>query len=127
METNKTVEFKNKLRSIREKLFGDVEKNLKSGKEEISQNIPDISDEAARDYNNELRLNLDQQDREKLKLVEEALDRINSGDYGVCPECETEIPEARLKVVPYAHHCVKCLETIEKDTSLTKHSASRVF
>ena len=127
MEAKKTIEFENKLRSIRGKLLGYVEKNLKSGKEETIENIPDISDEAARDYHNELRLNLDQQDREKLRLVEEALDRIKFGNYGVCQECEAKIPEARLGIVPFAQHCVKCLKTIEKDNSQAKHSPLRGF
>jgi len=119
MDGKKTVEFKNKLLSIRGELLGDVEKTLKSSKEEISQNIPDISDEAARDYDNELRLNLSLQDWEKLKLVDESLEQIKHGNYGFCQQCESKIPEARLKIVPFAQYCVKCLEMIEKNKSNT--------
>ena len=84
------------------------------------QNVPDISDEAARDHNNELMLNLGQQDWEKLKLVDEALVKIKSGGYGICQQCEESIPEARLKIVPFAQFCVKCLETIEKGKAIER-------
>ena len=122
MDAKKKPEFENKLRKIRGELLGDVEKNLKSSKEETGQNVPDISDEAARDYCNELRLNLGQQDWEQLKLVDEALDRLESRDFGVCQQCESKIPEARLKIVPFAQCCVKCLEIIEKDKSHARYT-----
>ena len=51
-----------------------------------SENVPDISDEAVRDSENQIQLNLDQQDWEKLKLVEQALQRIKSTDFGSCQQ-----------------------------------------
>tara|TARA_B100000686_G_scaffold353436_1_gene459053 strand:- start:2986 stop:3363 length:378 start_codon:yes stop_codon:yes gene_type:complete len=117
MDAKKKASFENKLKIIRGELLGDVEKNLKSSKNETRQNVPDISDEALLDYNNELKLNLGQQDWEKLKLVDEAMERIKTGYYGVCKLCDIKIPEARLKIVPFAQHCVACLESIEKDKS----------
>jgi DnaK suppressor protein len=49
-------------------------------------------------------------DYEQLRLVEEALDRLHSGDYGVCQRCERPIPSKRLAAVPYARYCVPCQE-----------------
>ena len=118
INSKKILVFENKLWEIRNELIGGVGKNLESTKLENNHNVPDISDEAARDPNNELLLNLGQQDSEKLKLVNEALIKIKSGKYGVCQQCEELIPEARLKIVPFAQFCVKCLESIEKGKSM---------
>ena len=44
----------------------------------------------------------------RLQQVEEALKRIDRGEYGVCPKCEEEIAPARLRVRPEARLCVAC-------------------
>jgi DnaK suppressor protein len=49
-------------------------------------------------------------DWEQLKLVDEALDRLSAGDYGVCLECEQPIPPKRLQAIPWARYCVSCQE-----------------
>ena len=51
-------------------------------------------------------------DREakSLKSVEEAIDRIKSGAFGVCLRCDEDIPEKRLRAVPWASCCLTCQE-----------------
>jgi|SRR5579863_4063928 len=46
----------------------------------------------------------------QLRLVEEALKRLDSGEYGICPACEEPIAEKRLHALPWARYCVKCQE-----------------
>jgi len=46
----------------------------------------------------------------QLRLVNEALDRIRTGDYGICAECEDAIPSKRLCAIPWAKYCVPCQE-----------------
>lgn len=120
MNANKVRKFQSKLETARSALLGDVEKNLKSSKEVSSEAMPDISDDAARSYTRQLMLNLGEQDWERLKLIEEALEKINSGEFGICQECEKPIPEARLNVVPFAKYCVDCLDEIEKSNARAK-------
>ena len=57
--------------------------------------------------------NLDRESR-VLKSVEEALDRIGTGQFGVCLLCEEEITEKRLKAVPWASHCLSCQEMLDR-------------
>ena len=45
---------------------------------------------------------------EVLTLIDEALKRLEQGEYGKCQECGERIPDGRLKVRPYAIFCVKC-------------------
>ena len=44
----------------------------------------------------------------QLRLVEEALDRMDAGDYGICLACEEPIAEKRLRALPWARYCVTC-------------------
>ena len=48
----------------------------------------------------------------QLRLVEEALDRLRAGDYGMCLACEEAIAPKRLLAVPWARYCVNCQERI---------------
>jgi DnaK suppressor protein len=43
-----------------------------------------------------------------LRLVEDALVRIDNGTYGLCVDCGREIDAARLEAIPYAALCLKC-------------------
>lgn len=43
---------------------------------------------------------------ERLFRINEALDRINNGKYGVCAKCQKEIEERRLEAFPSARHCI---------------------
>lgn len=48
----------------------------------------------------------------KLRQVDDALVRLDAGDYGVCLSCGRPIPAARLEVRPFAEHCVSCAERL---------------
>ncbi len=122
MDEEKASLYQGKLKQIKLELLGDVEKNFRSAKEETGEAVPDISDEASRNYNHQLMMNLGEQDWEKLKLVDEALDSFDKGEYGICKKCEEEIPEPRLNIVPFAKYCVECLNKIEKEQAAEKHN-----
>jgi DnaK suppressor protein len=49
-----------------------------------------------------------------LKSVRAALERLEDETYGMCLRCEEQIPEKRLKAVPWAAYCVDCQETIDR-------------
>ena len=120
MNQKKLASYRMKLHQIRKDLLGDVKKNRANSKEGADQQAADIADDAAQSYTRQLILNLGEQDREQLKLVEEAIEKINEGNYGICQQCEKSIPEARLKVVPFAIYCVECLNDIEKELQQEK-------
>ena len=49
-------------------------------------------------------------DYRQLRMVEEALDRLDTGDYGFCLSCDEAIAEKRLRALPWARYCVACQE-----------------
>lgn len=54
-----------------------------------------------------------QQAEQLLKRIELVLLRINSGEYGICLQCEEPIAFARLQAQPYASLCIGCQSAIE--------------
>lgn len=116
MSVNSMEHYKQQLLGIRDSLLGDLKKTRETSQnEEFTEFISDLSDDASRSFNRQMILNLGEQEREQLKLVEEALYKIQHGGFGVCTYCENPIPEKRLQVVPYAQYCVECLSQIEKE------------
>ena len=48
-----------------------------------------------------------------LARVKAALQRISSGSFGICLTCEEEIPDKRLKAIPWSERCIPCQESAE--------------
>lgn len=54
-----------------------------------------------------------EQEREKIRLLNDALRKIYEGQYGVCEMCGENIKESRLEIIPYAKYCINCMEKME--------------
>ena len=117
----KLEEMKGLLLRMKDETLQEISKAMKSGTD-IATGEPsgDIYDQASNERDRELLLLLGDREREKVRSIDEALLRIDDGDYGVCEECEEEIPLGRLKVMPFARHCVKCKADMEKLQAQTK-------
>ena len=58
----------------------------------------------------------------QLRLINETLDRINSGDFGLCLSCNGEIPQKQLTALPWARYCVPCQEQINIESAVAEQS-----
>src|SRR5690349_21034516 len=70
----------------------------------------DWIDQSSQESDLHVRLALKQTDSKLLRAIEEAIHRLDQGAYGICMECENEIPAARLEAVPWTRVCVNCKE-----------------
>jgi DnaK suppressor protein len=68
-------------------------------------------DQAQVTHDEYVYLHFNSLDYGQLRLVEEALDRLETGDYGTCLACEEPIPEKRLRALPWARYCIPCQES----------------
>lgn len=57
---------------------------------------------------------LDENFKEIIESIDEALRKIEDGTYGICDRCSAPINAERLKAIPYATLCIHCQETIER-------------
>ena len=73
-------------------------------------------DQAQITHDEFVSLRLNRLDYLQLRMIEAALDRLDSGDYGICQACEEPMPAKRLKALPWARYCVGCQESIGADT-----------
>jgi DnaK suppressor protein len=80
----------------------------------LIQNAAEEFDRLQQQLNREVAIrNLDREST-LLKQVQSALGRIEDESFGICLRCDEEIPEKRLKAVPWAAYCVPCQEIVDR-------------
>ena len=128
----KTIKPEEKIMAARKTLFGMKEKLLAGG---LGKSLPedlarpfDIGDEGDRadiERTHEVSILLSARDKEKLQAIEEALEKLREGTYGVCEECGDEIGAGRLKAMPLARLCVPCQSRLEKEQAHQKFAEEK--
>lgn len=120
MKKTESKPYKQQLLAMRSRLRGDVTAMADAALKKRSDSSGDLSsmpihmaDVGSDNFEQEFTLGLMESDEETLDLIEAALERIEEGVYGVCLECESKIPKARLNVIPFTPHCVKCASKLE--------------
>jgi DnaK suppressor protein len=74
----------------------------------------DWIDQSSQESDMHVRLALQQTDAKLLRAIEEAINRIDQGTYGICMDCEEEIKPLRLEAVPWTRVCIDCKERQSK-------------
>lgn len=73
-----------------------------------------MADVGTDNFGREMELNIASSGNERLRLIEEALERTDEGTYGKCVSCDNDINIDRLKAIPYARLCIECARELEK-------------
>jgi len=92
-----------------------------SGRPEVSSlanHLEETDDEAVADLENAIEVAAIERDVAELRELEAALARLESPEYGICVDCATAIPFARLAVQPATLRCVRCQSVIERTHSV---------
>ncbi len=102
------------LKTMREELLEDVTRSIKEESDHLRFNVGDFYDHASEDRQRELALTLSNRERSKLHQIDDALKRIENGEYGFCEVTGEKIGEERLKVMPFTKLSVEAQEEIER-------------
>ncbi len=109
------VDLKNKIAlEIRRLTEDSIYKSQKDISGDISSYTYHMADMAADSFDREFSYALANNEQELMYLIDEALFRIESKDYGICELCEERIKKSRLNAIPYAKYCLKCQTEEEK-------------
>jgi len=112
--------------AVRDNRFDKYRRVLVSKRAELMGNLEDVKfdtlaklgrvaeeDQAQMSHEEYISLSRNSMDYQALRLVDGALDRLQSGDYGVCGSCEEPISEKRLQAIPWAKYCVSCQDRVQ--------------
>jgi DnaK suppressor protein len=114
MDKRKVKSYRDRLLERRESLFSQVTEAEMSSRERDLEATQDPADMAANAYTKELLISMSANDRKLLQLIDEALARVESGDYGECVNCNEPVQEKRLNAVPWARYCLSCQDKQER-------------
>lgn len=96
--------------ALRKALAGDLSL-LKEMREQTAGDVVDFALDSAQ---NEINSQLAEVESRELGSIENALERMRTGQYGICEGCGERIPIARLNALPYATQCIECQREFEK-------------
>ena len=111
------------MQEIKKKLLS-LKKELLIGAIEALNELPgetvfsDLGDQATAEIDRNFMLRLKGRERKLLKKIEEAIDRINQGVFGICDKCGEEINMKRLEARPVTTMCIECKTIQEEEEKL---------
>lgn len=80
--------------------------------------FPDLGDQATAETDRNFMLRLRGREQRLLKKIDEAIDRIESGVFGICDDCGNEIDIKRLEARPVTTMCIECKTLQEEEEKL---------
>ena len=109
-----------KLHEIRKKLLKQRELLLAEAREALNalpgQTVfPDMGDQATAETDRNFMLRLRSREQKLIKKIDEALDRIDNGTFGICDDCGMEINIKRLDARPVTTLCMECKTQQEEE------------
>jgi DnaK suppressor protein len=106
--------LRGKLLERRKNILFKLHRDATAPKEKPASGPGDEYDQANDSSDLEMQYGIVQIDAAHLEEVEAALKKIEDGTYGKCERCDSQIPAARLRIMPFASLCVKCKEVEER-------------
>src|SRR2546421_5026445 len=130
MSRSRYTELRKMLEDRRRQIQAEVQGKMRGVREEGSwggklNEVLDAVESAEADIQEDIEFALVQMKSETLNKINDALTRLEHGDYGNCFECGEEIAEKRLRALPFAVRCKECEEAREVAEKRARHLASR--
>jgi len=112
--------FRKMLVDLRQQVLDQVKDKFESTRE--GSELGDLGDNATRDLAAEYAYLFSDRLRKRLLLIDEALEALTRGDYGLCEDCDQRINEKRLMLMPFTRWCVRCQSKREKEAKMRGES-----
>jgi RNA polymerase-binding transcription factor len=103
--------FRNLLKQRIQELRSEAGKTV--GDMEEVQTFADPTDRASLESDRNSVLRMRDRERKLIFKIEDALNRLESGEYGICEECGENISIERLKARPVTTLCIECKSSQE--------------
>ena len=114
MTKKETEKYRRLLEEKKSSLSAEIAKTRSAEEETTEESTQDIADKAVSSYTREFLYSLTDGERGTLLHIDDALGRIEDGNFGFCMNCNTTMTEKRLNAVPWAPYCLDCQELSEK-------------
>ena len=106
--TDKYDEIRIDLEKQRAALLSEAGVLIGSGLNPDKINFPDVTDQASAEEEKNFSIRLRERERKLLKKIDEAIERIAKGTFGVCDGCGEDVGYNRLQARPVTTYCIEC-------------------
>jgi DnaK suppressor protein len=113
MDAKTTMKFRKVLLEEKQRILNNSKNALKNEIVVSQDDLPDETDLAASEINQNLVFKLRDRERLLLQKIDEALVRMDEGSFGTCMDCEEPIEPKRLEARPVSTLCIACKEREE--------------
>src|SRR4051812_42481032 len=113
MDAKTLSKYKKLLLEEKQRLLNNSKNALKNEISLSPDDLPDETDLAASEVNQNLVFKLRDRERQLAQKIDEALARIDEGTFGTCADCEEPIEIRRLEARPVSTLCIACKEKQE--------------
>ena len=107
MNKKQQEHFRAALNAWKKELEDEITRTVQQMRD-VPENPPDPNDRASQETDMSLELRSRDRERKLIKKIDEAIERIDTGDYGYCEVCGVEIGVERLEARPTAELCIDC-------------------
>lgn len=107
--------YRKRLEAKRDELYNAYRDKLSRSEDSGNDGALDPADEADANYNKEYWLYLSNKDRRLLRMIDEALQKMDKEEFGECQNCGKQIQSKRLEAVPWARLCIECQELHDRE------------
>jgi len=107
------AQLQEQLQAQRIELLQAAERMTSQGRELGTDGPQDTGDSSLMNYSKEALFAENSRNRQLLRRIDSALERIRGGSFGRCVSCDAEIGFRRLSAVPWTQYCIRCQERIE--------------
>jgi DnaK suppressor protein len=117
------AKMREQLLEMKAKLLTEIDSTLRAEREGNKDEGMDTYDLASEERDREINFILSDRERVKLKQIDDALERMDEGTYGVCESCGLEIAEERLEAMPFSRLCRDCQQDEEREAKSQRRPA----
>lgn len=114
MANERLEDVRKRLLTLREDLLAEVRRKNSEAAELRDEGVPDVADSGLTDNLSEFLHLLSDSKREEILKIDEAIERLDKGRYGLCLECGEEIDRERLELRPFTRYCIDCKIELEQ-------------
>src|SRR3989337_399529 len=112
------AEIRRELEQRRKPLLNEAGVIIGQGLMIGSENLPDLGDQATAETDQNFMLRLKEREQKLLKKIDETLERIENGTFGICESCGKEIGFKRLQARPVTTLCIACKTQQEEEEKI---------
>ncbi|PID58837.1 RNA polymerase-binding protein DksA [candidate division KSB3 bacterium] len=115
MDSDSYRQFKRMLNERREHLLHQGNETVSHEATHVREHLVEYADIATLESERNFRMRIRGRERKLIKKIDQALERLEDGTFGLCERCGEEISLKRLSARPVTTYCINCKTKLEEE------------